>query len=181
MLRAAGLQFETATPDVDEAEMKSRNGGLGAPDLALLLAKEKAISVSRNNPHATVIGSDQTLQCGQKQLSKPETLASARDQLAFLRGKKHQLYSAVAVAKNSNIIWSTCESADLKMRSFSDEFLNEYLFKEGQYILSCVGSYRIESLGIQLFHEVRGSHDVILGMPLLPLLQCLRQHGHILS
>lgn len=179
MLVAAGLQFHSVKPDLDETLVKSNHPELDAHSLARMLAKEKALSVSNQQPETWVIGSDQTLQCENQQFSKPGTIKVARSQLETLRGKTHQLHSAVAIASQGQIIWSACESASLTMRSFSDSFLDAYLKAEVPHILSCVGSYRLESMGIQLFEQVTGSHYTILGMPLLPLLQSLRQHGLI--
>jgi septum formation protein len=181
MLRDAGIRFHAAAPELDEATAKLELAACTVKERAEKLAISKAISISSRQRTAHVIGSDQTLEANGKSFSKPNSIEEARQQLKSLRGVHHQLHSAVALAHNAEVIWSTCEMVTLKMRNFSDAFLDAYLETEKSEILHCVGAYRFEGPGLQLFETIEGSYHAILGMPLLPLLQKLREHGLIAS
>ena len=119
------------------------------------------------------------LVCDGKLLSKADTLADAAAQLKFLRGKPHTLISALALARDGAAIWRHSDEAELAMRDFSDAFLDDYLGLEGEAMLGSVGCYRLEGPGAQLFETVRGDYFSILGLPLVPLLAILREHGVI--
>jgi septum formation protein len=121
-----------------------------------------------------VIGADQVLVCDGKIFDKPSTKDEARDQLVTLRGKKHELVSAVAVARHGSTIWSHCAHAQLTMREFSNTFLGYYLAEMGEEITSSVGGYKFEGPGAQLFEKIEGDYFTILGLPLLALLEFLR-------
>lgn len=183
MLRAAGLSFEIVPAEIDEdgisAAMVSESACVDASDVAAVLAAEKAVDVSRRCPGAVVIGSDQTLALGTRMLSKAATVAEARDVLDRLRGRTHELASAVALARDGEVLWQTVDSAQLTMRPFSDEFLESYLACAGEALTRSVGCYEIEGPGIQLFESIHGSHFTILGLPLLPLLARLREEGMV--
>jgi septum formation protein len=177
LLHDAGIEFAVQAPDFNEAAAK--RGLLIPTDMALRLAEGKALSISTNNINAHVIGSDQTLECDSRIFSKPKSIDEAREHLNILRGKTHHLHSAIALAHQSKIVWSTVETVTMTMRNFSKQFLEDYLAAESEHVLHCVGAYRFEGPGLQLFEKVEGSYHAILGMPLLPLLQKLRQHGLI--
>lgn len=181
LLRDAGIVAETRPADVDEAIIKqrSRRMGLSAADVARTLAMEKAITISRQAPTAMVIGADQMLECEGRWLDKATALEAVGDQLRFLRGKTHQLVSAVAVAHDKAILWTTLEQADLTMRSFSEGFLDRYLAGSAADAVGTVGGYRLEGAGSQLFSVINGDYFTILGLPLLPLLAYLREAGVI--
>ena len=133
------------------------------------------------HPDAFVIGADQVMECSGKLFAKPVGIDGAREQLQLLRGQPHSLYSAVAIALDGEIRWRHVEKAVLTMRGFSDTFLEDYIAGEGAALLACVGGYRIEGRGIQLFSHVEGDHFTIIGLPLLPLLGYLRETGWLLS
>lgn len=181
MLQSAGLRFDVVPADIDEdairSTMVSESSCVEAADIAGVLAAEKAVVVSRDNPGALVIGSDQVLALGQHLISKAATLSEARATLDRLRGRTHELVSAVALARAGEIVWQTVDSAQLTMRRFSDEFLGRYLEKAGDSVLKSVGCYHLEGLGVQLFEKIDGDYFTILGMPLLPLLAELRTQG----
>jgi septum formation protein len=179
MLEDAGVAFTWKAPEFDEAKAKQQFSGIPPKNMAEKLATAKALSLAKDS--AYVIGSDQTLECEGKTFTKPQSINDAREQLFDLKGRQHRLYSAVALVKSGKIIWSKCETVTLAMRNFSDQFLEDYLTAEGDKIIHCVGAYRIEAMGLQLFERIEGSHHTILGMPLLPLLQKLRDHGLIAS
>ncbi len=181
MLQAAGLAFEVYPANVDEDAIRSlmvtESDCVEAGDVASVLAAEKALVVSGAHPGALVIGSDQILALGRRMFSKAETVAEARDHLDRLRGRTHELVSAVALARDGEIVWQTVDSAQMTMRPFSDEFLGRYLEKAGDSTLKSVGCYHLEGLGVQLFEKIDGDYFTILGMPLLPLLTELRNQG----
>jgi septum formation protein len=147
--------------------------------MAVKLAEGKAVSVSAKSNIAYVIGSDQILECAGRIFSKPKSVAEAREHLKLLSGETHFLHSAVTLAHQSKILWSCCETVSMTMRSLSPQFIENYLVAESEHILHCVGAYRFEGPGLQLFEKAEGSYHAILGMPILPLLQKLRDHGLI--
>lgn len=181
MMTTAGLTFDVIPADIDEkaiaSAMTSASSRIEASDIAVALASGKALAISGANPDALVVGSDQVLALGKQQFSKAANLDEARATLRMLRGQQHELVSAVAIARNGELLWRTVDSAQLTMRNFSDEFLDGYLDRNGSRVLSSVGCYEIEGAGIQLFDSVAGDHFTIMGMPLLPLLNELRNRG----
>ena len=183
LLRAAGLTFDVLPARIDEAEVKrsGRAAGATAGDVALLLAELKARQVSARESDALVIGADQILLCADEWFDKPETIAEARKQLARLRGRGHVLATAVACYRDGRRLWHHIATPHLTMRSFSDAFLDDYLAAEGLDITGSVGAYRLEGRGIHLFAKVEGEHGAILGLPMLALLDFLRQHGVLIA
>jgi septum formation protein len=178
VLKAAGVVFETASAGVDEAAVKDGLLAEGATprEVADALAEMKAVKGSRNRP-GLVIGADQTLDLEGRLFDKAGTLEEARERLTLLRGKVHKLHSAVVVAQDGVPIWREVPAATLSMRPFSDAFLDGYLARHGDGILSSVGCYRLEDEGVQLFDRIDGDYFTILGLPLMGLLDLLRRHG----
>jgi len=183
LLREAGVQFGVRPPDLDEDEEKStlRQQGVPHEDFAAALAEAKALNVSAAIPQALVLGCDQTLLCADRLFDKPRDTAEARENLAFLRGKTHQLICGAVLAENGKPVWRHVERADLTMRAFSDAFLDAYIKNEGSLILSSVGCYQLEGRGAQLFETVKGDYFTVLGLPLIPLLAVLRERGLLFS
>lgn len=184
LLREAGVTIEIVKPSVDEDEIKTsfKAEGAGVEDTAIALAEMKAMSVARRLPlqgDVFVLGSDQMLDCGGQWFDKPSDRDAARAQLVALRGHKHQLVSAAVLLKNGQRIWHHLDRAELTMRDFSDTFLEAYLDAAGEAILGSVGAYHLEGNGAQLFSRVRGDFFTILGLPLLPVLAILREHGMV--
>lgn len=182
LLEAAGLAFIIEPPGLDESAMREAVGGehaLAPHDVAEVLARAKAEAVSDVAPEAYVIGGDQVLAFGDVIMSKSESMEAARRQLLNLRGKTHTLHTAVAVATNGETIWAETTMATLTMRKLSPEFIGRYLAAAGEEVLSSVGAYQIESLGIELFEKIDGDYFSILGLPLIPLLDTLRREGVI--
>ncbi|WP_334160739.1 Maf family protein [Phenylobacterium sp.] len=182
VLEGAGVPFETAVAGVDEDAVKTSLLAEGATprDVADALAELKAIRISRTRPDF-VVGADQTLEFEGKLYDKAGTLDEARERLKALRGKPHKLHSAVVVAKDGAPIWREVVTAKLTMRDFSDAFLEDYLAQEGDEALGSVGCYRLEGPGAQLFAKIEGDYFAILGLPLLGLLDLLRQHRVLAS
>ncbi len=182
MLEHAGVEFVVDTSPVDEAAVKAamREETGNAARVAEVLAELKATKVSARHPGVIVIGADQMLDCDGEWFDKPESPAAARRQLACLRGKIHRLTSSVVAVRDGKRIWHHTEQAKLTMRRFSDAFLDGYVEKAGAGVLSSVGAYQLEGLGAQLFMVVEGDHFTILGLPLLALLDFLREYGELL-
>ena len=182
VLQGAGVPFEAVSPGVDEDVIKTALLGAGASPRAIAeaLAEEKALAVSRVRA-GVVIGADQTLELEGGLYDKVETLEAATERLRLLRGRPHRLHSAVTAAIEGEIVWRDTASAELTMRDFSDEFLASYLAAEGEAALGSVGCYRLEGHGAQLFARIEGDYFAILGLPLLGLLEFLRQRGVLSS
>ena len=180
MLEQAGIAYVAMAPGVDEdaAKQALRAEGNDARRLADALAEIKALKLSTRNPAALVLGCDQTLAGpADESFDKPDSRDTARAQLQALRGKTHRLISAAVICEGGRPVWRHVDVAKLTMRDFSDAFLDSYLDAEWPAIAGCVGGYRIEAMGAQLFAGIEGSHFTILGLPLLPLLDYLRTRG----
>jgi len=179
LLSQTGIYFNTAKPPLDEAPVKARFGqaGASAADVADALAEGKAVSVADILPGHYVIGADQMLECDGLWFDKPESRDGARRHLQALRGKTHQLITAAAIAHEGRIVWRHSEVAQMTMRDFSDAFLDQYLDKAGEGLTSSVGAYELEGLGAQLFARIEGDFFSILGLPVVPVLNALREAG----
>jgi septum formation protein len=179
LLEGAALRFEAQPAAVDEAAIKEAAQAERIPpaDAALMLADAKAERIARRDPEALVIGCDQLLVCEGRWFDKPPDLAAARAQLLALRGKAHELLTAVVCHRHGARIWQHVAVPRLVMRDFGEPFLDAYVALEGERLLGSVGAYRLEGPGVHLFARVQGDHAAILGLPLLPLLGFLRQHG----
>lgn len=178
LLRGAGLAFSAKPAAVDEDAVKEEMSGRGAPaeDTAMALAALKAERISQREPDALVIGADQLLDCEGQWFDKAVDREDARAQLDALRGRTHGLATAVCVAHAGRTIWRYVETPDLRMRDLSDKFIEDYLTAASEEATGCVGAYRLEGLGAQLFAQIKGDYFTILGLPLLPLLGFLREH-----
>ncbi len=172
MLKDAGLSFDVHPADIDERQISDNllSTNARASDIALKLAEEKAIAVSKQKPDQIVIGSDQVLELDGTILNKAASKDDALNKLKTMRGKTHCLISAVAVVKGGTVLWSTTDQVSLYMRDLSDDDLVRYADRAGDALTSCVGAYQIEGLGAWLFSKVEGDYFTIMGMPLLPLL-----------
>jgi septum formation protein len=175
ILAGAGVRFHQQASMLDEAEEhKHFASGTLPAEVAKTLARLKANNVLELEPEAVVIGADQVLSVGEEILQKPRSREEARAQLKKLRGRTHKLHSAAVVLCKAEVA-SLSDSATLTMRDFSDDFLDWYLETAGEGVLTSVGAYHIEGLGIHLFSEVQGDYYTILGLPILPVLEELRR------
>jgi septum formation protein len=175
ILAAAGLRFEIRPAPIDE---RGEEAKLEAPDAAAVarhLAHAKASAAAAAQPGRLVLGADQTLARGSRRFSKPANQAEAAEQLRALRGRTHELHSALALVRDGETLFAHVDTARLTMRDFSDAFLEDYLDMAGDTALASVGAYQLESIGIHLFERVEGDYFTILGLPLLPLLAFLRE------
>jgi len=181
MLAAAGVTLALDPAGIDEDPVKQtlRERLTHPAAIAEHLAVLKARDVSLRRPGALVIGADQTLELDGADFDKPRDRAEARSQLQALRGRTHHLYSAAAAVRDGQTRWCHVAAATLSMRDFSDTFLDDYLDRAGEAVLSSVGGYQLEGLGAQLFTAIEGDFFTILGLPLLPLLEFLRIDGEL--
>ncbi len=182
LLLGAGLHFSIKVSAVDEEALKTQLLAHHATpiEIAVALARAKAVQVSQTEP-GLVIGADQTLDLKGTLFSKPNSLEDLRKQLAQLHGQRHSLHSALALAQDGQIVWQDVVSAHLTMRDFSDGFLQAYLDDHGQDVLGCVGGYKLETAGVQLFEQIEGDYFTILGLPLTGLLGALRRFGVVMT
>ena len=173
------VDFIAIRPDLDEAALKG--GRTDASEIASELAKAKAIAVSSARPGDWVIGSDSVVSVEARLFDKPYDRGEAAEHLRFFSGKALTLTSAVALARDGAVDWGHVDRAELNVRPLSEGFIEAYLDAEWPEVGHCVGVFRMEGPGVQLFENVRGSYFTILGMPLIPLLGALRERGMLPS
>jgi septum formation protein len=180
VLRGAGVEFDAVSPGVDEQAIKDSllAEGSGPRDIADALAEAKAVKVSMRRP-GLVIGADQTLDLEGALYDKVDTVEEARERLKLLRGKAHKLHCGMVVAEGGRPIWREVVTTTLRMRPFSDDYLDAYLLRNAPGVLSSVGCYQLEGEGVQLFDRIEGDYFAILGLSLVPLLDLLRRHGAV--
>jgi septum formation protein len=182
ILQQAGATALVMPARIDEAAVKEalRREGADAAAVAAGLAELKAMRISQREPDALVIGADQVLTAGEAWFDKAADLDQARRHLQALRGRTHELHTAVCLVQGGRGIWQHQARCRLLMRPFSDAFLEAYLASAGDAVLESVGGYQVEGFGMQLFGGIEGDWHSILGLPLLPLLEILREHGVLL-
>ncbi len=173
----AGLIVEVAPADIDERAVEARLRPAGPRAAAQLLSQAKAGAVSEKMNGRVVLGADQVLALGDKRFTKPVDRATAFAQVGALRGRTHELYSGIALLRDGQTLFEHVAVARLTMRDFSDAFLDAYLDTAGASVMKSVGGYQLENYGVHLFEKIEGDHFTILGLPLLPLLDALRDAG----
>ena len=181
ILSNAGIEFSAVDPEIDEAKAKASMLEFPAQKVALELAKLKSLKISSQNRTALVIGADQVLGSNNHIFNKPASRIDAEKQLLELRNTTHTLYSAISCSINGVEKWNHCAEAHLTMRNFTLDFLLYYLSGNPENYLSSVGGYKLEETGIQLFEKIEGDYFAILGLPMLPLLDFLREQKTIPS
>lgn len=184
MLAAAGVDFEIDRPNVDEvgATTSLAACGTGPRDTADALAQLKALKVSARHSQALVLGSDSVVELDDGSLlDKPGSREEAADHLRRLAGHRHRLHSAAVIAEGGRPVWREVDTATLFVRPLGEDFIAAYLDAEWPAIAGCVGCYRIEGRGAQLFARVDGSQFTVRGLPLLPVLDYLRVRGVLAS
>jgi septum formation protein len=179
MLEAAGVPFEARGSSVDEAEIRRELIGVPGGEVALILAEAKALAVSVGAPGRLVLGGDSLVEVCGRLFDKPVSRADAAAHLTFFSGQTMQLHSAAVLIRDGVTVWRHVETAKLRVRTLSPGFIQSYLDSEWPAVSACVGVFRIEALGVQLFENIEGSHFSVLGMPLLPLLAALRTHAEL--
>ncbi|MEP7130693.1 MAG: nucleoside triphosphate pyrophosphatase [Sphingomicrobium sp.] len=175
MLRAAGVEHDVIASAIDEDPFKAAY--CDAAEMTAELAGAKAVSVSGGSPDAWVIGSDSAVTVEGRLFDKPTGRESAAEHLRAFSGRSMQLTSAVALARGGVIDWRHVDVAQLSVRPLSEAFIESYLDAEWPEVGYCVGVFRMEGRGVQLFDRVDGSHFTILGMPLIALIGALRDRG----
>ena len=177
----AGLVFQTSAASIDERAIDQKLEAAGATpqEVALALARAKALDVSHHYPEAFVIGSDQTMSLGERVYHKPSSRAEAREAILSLSDRTHHLNSGVVIARDGEVLWETVSRAALTVRPLTEAFVDRYLDMAGDAVLGSVGGYQLEGQGIQLFSAIDGDYFTILGLPMSPVLNALRELGAI--
>ena len=182
ILEDSGVMFEVVVKSIDEASIKSSMIQEGANNLSIVsaLAELKSIKVSSETP-GLVIGADQIMVFDGAIYDKPKTIEEVRERLITIRNKTHYLMGSVVVSEGGVSVWRHSSKVELRVRNFTDKFIENYIDQEGDALLQTVGAYRFEKRGSQLFSSVKGDFFSVLGLPLLPLLDYLRTRNAILS
>lgn len=179
MLEAAGVVFETATAAIDERVLEASLVGAAPAAVATALAEAKALAGADQRPDSLVLGSDSLVEVAGRRFDKPRTRDEAAAHLRFFAGKVMHLHSAAALARQGAILWRHAAVARLQVIDMSETFIGNYLDVEWPAVSACVGVFRIEGRGVQLFESIDGDHFTVLGMPLLAVLGALRDLGEL--
>ncbi len=179
MLDAAGVAHEAQPADLDERALEASLGDAGPETVALALAEAKALAVSARRPGDLVLGSDSLVAVEGRRFDKPASREDAAAHLRFFSGKPMHLHSAAALVRDGEVLWRHGAVATLQVHDLSEAFITDYLDHEWPAVAGCVGVFRIEARGVQLFRAIEGDHFTVLGMPLLPLLGALRDLGEL--
>lgn len=181
LLETLKIPFEVVPSYLDEDILKdkSRREGLDEAEIALSLAVAKATVIAEDlvDPDALVIGADQILICQERWFDKPTSLEEVHEQLSFLQGKEHQLHSAACIVKGKEVIWKSVETPHLTMRSISPDELDRYIAAYGDGLINCLGGYRLELKGLDIFTKFEGEITTIIGLPLKKIAPVLEGFG----
>ncbi|QFT76374.1 nucleoside triphosphate pyrophosphatase [Erythrobacter sp. THAF29] len=177
MLDAAGVPYEALPADIDERAIEANLDDASAPEIAEALSVAKAAALAPDRADALVLGSDSLVVVEDQRFDKPNSRDNAAEHLRFFSGKVMELHSAAALVRGDTCEWAHADVAQLKVRDLSDEFIEHYLAHEWPEVGHTVGVFRMEAMGVQLFESIEGDQFTVLGMPLLPLLGALREHG----
>lgn len=168
MLARHGLHIKNYPADIDEDELKkTKCKSMSAEEMALFLAKEKALAVSKDFPDAYIIAADQVCLLDAKVYDKPASIQNSIQQLKELRSKTHTQNCATLLVKNSKVILESLSKAELTLRDLSDEEIKAYV--ELEKPINSAGSYMLERHGKHIIKAIKGDHDVILGLDILKL------------
>lgn len=178
LLHNAGLVFNQMPSGLDERSIEAPLEEADVPpgDRAEILAEAKAVDVSESNPGALVLGCDQILSLDDTVLHKVADMEAARRRLLALSGKTHFLHSSAVLVRDGQTLWRHVTPCAMTMRSLSPNYIGRYLAQTGQQVLSSVGAYQIEGQGVHLFSRIEGDFFSIVGLPMLPVLEALRQN-----
>lgn len=176
MLEAAGVQFTCIPAGIDERAVEAEFAGATPAEIALALARAKALAVASDQ---LVLGSDSLVEVDGRRFDKPRNRDEAAEHLRFFAGRTMRLHSAAALARSGAVVWENAAMASLQMFDMSEQFIEAYLQAEWPSVGACVGVFRIEGRGAQLFEAIDGDMFTVLGMPLLPVLGALRKMGEL--
>ncbi len=179
MLEAAGVGFEIVRTALDERALEAGLGEADPMKICVALSEAKAAAVSGEMPGRLVLGSDSLVTVEGRRFDKPASRDEAAEHLRFFSGKWMELHSAAALVRDGGRVWFHYASAGLLVRQLSASFIESYLEAEWPAVSGCVGVFRIEARGVQLFSNIEGDHFTVLGMPLLPVLEALREFGEL--
>lgn len=179
MLESAGIAFRALPAQIDERAIEAEMEGAQASEIAAKLAETKALAVSAKTPDEVVLGSDSLAVVDGRRFDKPASREEAASHLRFFSGRTMELHSAAALVRDSRTIWSDASLASLTFIGMSDTFIAAYLDAEWPAVAGCVGVFRIEGRGVQLFERIDGDYFTVLGMPLLKVLGALRDLGEL--
>ncbi len=179
MLDAAGIEYRAMPAELDERAVEAGLAECGAGEIAEALSVAKAQAVAAQRPGQLVLGSDSLVVCAGRRFDKPCSREEAAEHLAFFSGKVMELHSAAALVRDHGCEWSHASLARLHVRDLSSTFIEHYLDAEWPEVGHCVGAFRIEAMGVQLFSKIEGDHFTVLGMPLLAVLDALRDLGEL--
>ena len=179
MLDAAGVAYEARPAQLDERALEQGLGDAAPEAIARALAEAKALAVAREAPGRLVLGSDSLVSVDNRRFDKPASRDDAAAHLRFFSGKEMRLISAAALVRDGTVVWSHAAQAVLQLRDLSDSFIETYLAAEWPAVAGCVGVFRIEGPGVQLFDSIAGDQFTVLGMPLLAVLGALRAEGEL--
>ena len=172
MLEEAGIAFDVIISPTDEDLIKNKISSLPYSEQVVHLARAKAEPVSEENTESIVIGGDQMCVLNDNLLHKPGSRDKAIESLKLLANQKHFQHSGVCIYKNNECLWEYSETVELKMHDLTEKEIINYVDIENP--INAAGAYKFESLGCNLFSYVNGSSHTVRGMPLLPLLNALR-------
>ena len=181
MLDAADVSYEAIPADVDERAIEKALKGASPPEIAEALSVAKAAALAAQHPDRLILGSDSLVVVDGKRFDKPTSRENAAEHLRFFSGKPLELHSAAALVRGDTCVWSAPSQALLHVRDLSDAFIEHYLDQEWPEVGFTVGVFRIEAMGVQLFDRIEGDQFTMLGMPLLPVLEALREEGVLLA
>ncbi|MBV1916597.1 MAG: Maf family nucleotide pyrophosphatase [Sphingomonadaceae bacterium] len=182
MLEAAGIAFEAQPADIDERQLEASLGATAPPaSVAVALARAKAEAVSCLRPGELILGSDSLVEVEGRRFDKPRSREEAVEHLRFFSGKVLQLHSAAALVRDGECLWQDHARSDMQVIDLSNDYIESYLEHEWPEVSACVGVFRIEGRGVQLFEAIEGDQFTVLGMPLLKVLGALRNLGEIAS
>ena len=169
---------EVQPSNVDEDVVKeSLINELATPEIiSKNLAELKANKVSLNEQNKIVLGADSVIDLDGELISKPESREEALIILKKLNGKKHNLISSVCISKNGSMIWNYTDKAELTMKNFSEKDLKNYLSKISDEALYAYNVYQIEGEGRNLFSDISGDENSIMGLPVLKIKEYLKNY-----
>ena len=177
ILENNNINCEVKPSNVDEDSVKESLATENAsPEIiSKNLAELKANKISSKIKERIVLGADSVIDLNGELISKPLDRKGAMEILKKLNGREHYLISSVCISKNGSMIWNYTEKAKLKMKSFSEKELEQYLSKVSDQALYAYNVYQIEGEGRSLFSEINGDEDTIMGLPVKKIKEYLKE------